>query len=232
MSGWSAGAEPVGLVVGDQVAGTVRARHPEHDVDRAGQVAAQRLAAEPRRPRAGRRRGAADRRPARCRRSSAPTSARVTSTPGAMSPPASGISKSSSQSRSAQRRSPPASARGQRAERGVVERHQRRRERRRGHVDRPPGPLLLDLARAARPPGRARPGRSTSSTPCTSEPNAAPDGRSAIGEAGAPARRRPAAARHRRVGRPARRRARRRARTARAREVTPAASSAARISAE
>ena len=96
-------AEPVGLVVDDDVSLALAGRHSQHDVDGAGEVSAQRLAPErsPIEPVGVRR--AADRRRAGASRSSRADvrQANVGERAGA-SPPASGNSKSSSRSRSAQ----------------------------------------------------------------------------------------------------------------------------------
>ena len=63
----------------------------------------------------------------------------------------------------------------------VVQRHEGRGELVGRGVDRPPDALLLDVpAQLGLEVGAY--GSASSSTPCTSEPNAAPDGRSAIGE--------------------------------------------------
>ena len=105
--------------------------------------------------------------------------------PSGRSPPVSGNSKSSSQSRSrsgmSTRRRPDAAAPsgvscdGQQGVGELVGRD----------PDRPPLELRRGCARRARPAGRVPRGRLSSSTPCTRLPKVAPDGSAAIGDGSA-----------------------------------------------
>ena len=211
-------AEPVGLVVDHhepRPTDPVDPGDPQHHVDRAGQVAAQRLIAERPAGPAGRRTPPAGRRPEQVPATAGATSrSRTRAARSRRSPPASGNSKSSSRSRSARPMS--ASVRpgravpaGSRAAAAAPRRAASAAARR---------PATSAAARETcveqlGPQVGARAGSAFSSTACTRVPNVAPAGRSAIGETGVTTRRQgPSPG-------PARRRARRRApaRTARAR---------------
>ena len=160
-----------------------RRRHAQHRVDRPGQVSAQRLVAQRAPTSAGRRRTPAGRRRAGARAATRPRRTAMTS--GAAprrSPPASGnlevqLPQPVSQPDLAQRQ-----AAGQRAERRVVHRHQRGRQlgrRRRRPATTPSARRTCASSSAAR---SAANGSAVSSTACTSEPNVAPAGSSAIGD--------------------------------------------------
>ena len=167
-------AEPVGLVVDDQVARAGVGAHPEHHVDRAGEVAAQRLLAERAGSAAayGAHRVALGQVPLEQRRQVAEPDVGGVA---ARSPPASGSSKSISRSRSV---SGDLAQRARRRAGRAASRRPRpaRRPAPRGRARPATSRAARRCGRAARRAGRARRGSVCSSTACTSEPNVAPTG--------------------------------------------------------